>query len=224
MRSSFVRFGVRAAAIGSAVLFLTATAHLADGATAAAPAAATVQPPLSPEVAAEHDRLRALRDELIRAVNEKNGDAIVAHMHPDVVLTMQDGKDVRAIRGRDAVRDYLNRMLVGPERGVESLQVNPVADDLSIFHHDDTAVSYGSSVDHYRLSDGTQFDLKTRWSATLVKDADRWLVAGLHVSSNLFDNPVLDGAKRIAMWIGVGAGVAGLVLGGLLMRLVRRRT
>jgi ketosteroid isomerase-like protein len=180
--------------------------------------------PPSPEVAAEHDRLRALRDELIAAVNGKNSEAILAHLHPDVVLTMQDGREVRASRGRDAVRDYLNRTLLGPERGVENLRVNPVADDLSIFHQDDMAVSFGSSADQYELSDGKKFEMATRWSATLVKDGERWSVASLHVSSNLFDNPVLDALKQWTVWIGAGAALAGLAAGAAFMRLARRRS
>jgi ketosteroid isomerase-like protein len=203
-------------------LLLVAVVQLAASNQALAQQAPAASPP-APEVAAVHDKLRTLRDELIKAVNGKDGDAIVAHLHPDVVLTTQDGKEVRSIRGRDAVRDYLNRMLLGPQHAVESLKVDPVVDDLSILHHDDTAVSFGSSVDHYRLSDGKEFDLKTRWSATLVRDGDRWLVANLHVAGNLFDNPVLDVAKSAAVMLGVVGGIGGFALGALLMLLVRRR-
>ncbi len=46
------------------------------------------------------------------------------------------------------------------------------------------------------MTSGRTFDLPARWSATLVKEGDRWLVANLHMSDNLFDNPLLAMAKR----------------------------
>jgi ketosteroid isomerase-like protein len=172
------------------------------------------------ENVAEHEQLRGLRDRLIAAVNSNNEGAIIAEMRPDVVLTMQDGQELRTIRGHDGVRDYLKRMLTGPSHGVENVQIKPVADDLSILYDADVAVAFGNSQDHYRLVDGREFDLRTRWTATVVKDNDRWSLAALQVSTNIFDNPVINGAVRLAAWTAVGAGVAGLILGLLIGRFI----
>ena len=87
-------------------------------------------------------------------------------------------------------------------------------------------LSFGNSVDHYEFPDGTQFDTNTRWSATLVKEGDQWLIASLHVSENLFDNPVLDMTKRAATLTAVVTGIGGVVVGVLCMVVIgffRRR-
>jgi ketosteroid isomerase-like protein len=162
---------------------------------------------------AEHDQLRLVRDNLISAINAKDSKAVLEQMHPNVVLTAQDGKQLKVVRGREGVQEYLDRLLIGSKRGVDSLQLDVTVDELSSIYHDNTAIAFGSSLDHYRLVDGTEFDLKTRWSATLIKEQDRWLLANLQVSTNLFDNPVLAAFSRVAIWIAAGTAVAGLVLG-----------
>ena len=174
------------------------------------------------ETDAIHEQLRSLREKFIAAVNAKDYEAVVALLHPEVILTAQDGKKLNLIRRHEGVRKYFNRLLVSPGHGVESLKLNPTVDDLSVLYHNNTAVAFGSSIDHYRLVNGNEFDFKTRWSVTVVKEGDKWLLANLHVSTNLFENPVLATVSRMAMWLAIGAGfvclVAGLFIGRLRSR------
>ncbi len=160
-----------------------------------------------------HDQLRALREDFIQAINTKDYEAILALLHPEVILTAQEGKNLSLIRRQDGVRRYLDRLLIAPGHGVESIRITPRVDDLSVLHRDDTAVAFGSSMDHYRLVNGNEFDLKTRWSVTAVKEGDRWLLANIHVSTNLFDNPVLATLSRMALWLALGSLVFGLAIG-----------
>jgi hypothetical protein len=46
-----------------------------------------------------------------------------------------------------------------------------------------------------------------------VREHDHWLVASLHASANLFDNPLLTMAKRTAYWAGGISLLVGLVVG-----------
>ena len=170
-----------------------------------------------------HDQLRALREDFIAAVNTMDCDAVVALLHPEVIVTAQDGKKLSVIRRHDGVRKYLNRFLVGQYHNVERLKLNPKVDDLSVLYHDNTAIAFGSSQFHYRMVNGNEFDLKTRWSVTVVKEGDRWLLANLHVSSNLFDNPVLQTVSRMAIWLAIGAGATSLVVGIIVGRLIYRK-
>ena len=175
------------------------------------------------ENAADHDALRELRDKLIQAINDKDTEGLLALLEPDVVLTTQDGEQLKAIRGHDGVRDYMTRMLTGPNHLIGSLQVRPTVDDLTILYHGDTGVAFGSSQDHYQLVDGTQFDLATRWSATMVKENGGWLIANLQTSSNLFDNSVLAAVWHEAEIFSALTGIGGLALGVVLGRRLFRR-
>lgn len=172
---------------------------------------------------ATHDAIRELRDSLINSVNSKDVILLTSLLHEDVILTAQAGDELVTIRSRDGVGDYIDRLLTGPNAGVKQMTVNPVVDELTILHGDDTGIAYGHSSDDYTLRDGSQFTLKTHWSATIVKDdASNWQLANLHVSSNLFDNPVLDAVKGYVLLAGIAAGLCGLLLGYIGARFIGR--
>jgi hypothetical protein len=155
-----------------------------------------------------HNELRTLRDGLVKATNDANIDALLALLHPNVVVTWQNAE---VSRGRDGVRAYLTRMMSGPNKVVSHFQTTPTVDELTILYGDSTGVAFGSSHDRFDLTNGMTFDLNGRWSATLVREGGRWLVASFHASTNIFDNPVLDATQKSAVWTGAG----GLIVGGL---------
>src|ERR1700674_6067885 len=179
---------------------------------AALPASSQAPPPKDEAV---HNELRALRDGLIDAMNKGDIDRELTFMHPNVVVTWHNAE---VSRGRDSVRAYLTRMLSGPNKVVSSYSATVDVDELTILYGGSTGISFGSAIDHFKLNDGKMLDLPARWSATLVKDGDKWLIASLHASDNLFDNPLLAIAKRTAYWAGsvclVLGLIAGFVLGG----------
>jgi len=176
-------------------------------------------PPVQTEDPA-HAELRALRDRLVDAVNKKDTDALLRELHPDVVVTWQNAEVSRKPEG---VRAYISRMLQGPDRIVDDFTTAVTVDELTILHGGDTGISFGSSRDHFKLRSGQSFDLNSRWSATVVKVDGRWMVASFHASVNLFDNPLLNGAQRLALGGSIGALIAGLVIGWLMARRRGRR-
>jgi hypothetical protein len=148
-------------------------------------------------------------------------DTLLTHLDPDVVVTWQNGEVSRKPEG---VRAYYDKMMTGPDRIVASVAIGPEVDELTHLYGT-TGVAVGSSQDHFKLTDGRDFVMPTRWSATVVKKDGRWLVAEFHASTNTFDNPVLHIAMRqAALWAGVAAGVVGLVLGFVIARLLGRRS
>lgn len=165
------------------------------------------------DVEATHDEIRSLRDDLIAAINGRDTDALLPLLHADVILTAQAGSRLETIRGHEGIREYMNALLIGDDAGVRELTLNPTVDELTILHGDDTGIAYGESTDHYVLRNSSEFVLKTRWSSTIVKDSDGWKVAALHISSNLFDNPVLNGQERILKIAAAVLGILGLMLG-----------
>jgi hypothetical protein len=178
------------------------------------------QAPAAPSAAEDptHNELRALRDGLVAAMNQGDVEKELAYLHPNVVVTWHDAT---VSRGRDGVRTYLNRMLTGPNRVVASYKADVNVDELTILYGGDTGISFGSAVEHFQLANGRRLDLPSRWSATMVKEGGRWLIASLHASDNLFDNPLLAAARRLAYTAAVVALLIGALLGFFLGR--RRR-
>lgn len=166
-----------------------------------------------------HDELRTLRAGLFDAYEKRDIEQMLEYVHQDAVITWQNG-DVN--HGRQGLREFYKKMMEGDDRVVESVTSELTVDDLSIIHGGDTAVAFGTIDDEYRLSDGTDFNLTSRWTATVVKEGDRWVVASFHVSANVFNNPILDMAKSYLIYVGIIAGFIGLLLGAVTMMLVTK--
>src|SRR5262245_6187610 len=168
----------------------------------------------APEDAA-HAELRKLRDDMIEAVNKDDRAKLMSLLHKNIVVTFMDGETVR---GHDGVQKYFDAKLKTTPPVVQTYSVHPKVDELSIIYGGDTAISFGSSDDYFKLSRGLEFTVHSRWTATLVKEDGKWLLAAFHASTGLFDNPLLDGAKRLAYVAGGGAAVVGLLVGWLIGR------
>ena len=162
-----------------------------------------------------HAQLRALRDDLLDAVNKRDMDRVLRHLHPDVVVTWQNAEVSRRPEG---VRAYLSRMLDGPNSIVRSFNTSVTVDELTILHCGDAGIVFGSSRDVLELRAGKSVELNSRWTATVVLVGGAWKIAGFHRSSNLFDNPLLNAAKRLLTLVGVVAAAAGLGIGFLVGR------
>ena len=188
--------------------------HLALPAIAAFVLAASVRAQTPPAEDPAHNELRTLRTEIIAAITAGDFDAVLKHAHPDVVVTWQTNE---VCRGHQGLRDFFAR--TGKE-AFKGYKVPPTPDSLTILHGGDTGVSFGETVANYRLL-GKDFEAKSRWTATVVKQDGRWQLAGYHISMNVLDNPLFDGARK-ALWpVGGMALAAGLAAGVFLGR--RRR-
>jgi uncharacterized protein (TIGR02246 family) len=175
------------------------------------------QAPASDE--ATHNELRALRDGLLDAMRKGDIERQLTFFHPNAVVTWHNAE---VSRGRDGIRKYMTRMLQGPNKAVDHFDADVNVDELTILYGGDTGVAFGSAVEHFKMASGRNFDLPARWSATMVKENGQWLIANLHASDNLFDNPLLDSAKRTIGWTGAIGLAVGLAIGLFVGR--RRRT
>lgn len=176
-----------------------------------------------PSVDELHDELRAVRSALLAALESRDIDALVATLHPDIVLTTTTGE---VARGHQGIRDYADRMLVGDGALVQAFDFDVTSDELSIFHNGgDTAIAWGPSADAYTFGDGSEIVMNTRWSATLVREGGTWRIVNVHSSLPAFDNVVLEQATAFYPWVG-GGGLAVGAIGGLVLGLLvgRRRS
>jgi ketosteroid isomerase-like protein len=162
-----------------------------------------------------HQELRQLRDGLLAAMNKGDLDTALTYLHTNVVITWHNAE---VSRGHAGVRDYNNRVMTGQNKVVESFHCTVNVDELTILYGGDTGICFGSSDEHFKLANGRNLDIKGRWSATLVKENGRWLVASLHASTNLFDNPLLQLARKAAIGAGVGSLIVGFICGWLIGR------
>ena len=169
----------------------------------------------------EHAELRAIKDALVTAFNQRDYDGFLRHVHPNIVATWQNAE---VARRPDGIRAFMKKMTEGEAKQVQSVQAKVEVDELSSLYGDKkTGVAFGSVEQDFKFFDGREIALKSRWTGTFIKEDGRWLLAALHVSANVFDNPILGLAvRKTALWTGGGAVVVGGIVGWLIGR--RRRT
>jgi ketosteroid isomerase-like protein len=168
-----------------------------------------------------HDELRALKKQLVEAVNKKDYDTVMSYLAADVVVTWLDS---RVSKGPKEVRAYLDEMTKGEKPMVVSFKIEPTVDELTHLYGK-TGVAFGSSQDTFQLRDGSDFTVKSRWTATVVKEGDTWKLSALHASTNVFDNEVMALYLRWRSYlVAAVAGIGGLVLGVLIVSLFRKRS
>jgi uncharacterized protein (TIGR02246 family) len=168
---------------------------------------------------AVHDELRQLRDRMFAAYEQRDMDKLLADVDQNVVITWQNGD---RNEGHDEFLKFYEEMMNGDSKIVQDISSTFEVDDLSVLYGDDTAVARGTLTDHFVLSDGSDFTLNSKWTATVVKKDDAWKVASFHVSANIFDNPILALAQGWLMKVGLIAAVIGLVVGLLIGRASKR--
>ena len=167
-----------------------------------------------------HQELRQLRDGLLAAMNKGDLEGTLAFLDTNCVITWHNAE---VSRGHEGVRAYFNRVMTGPNKIVESFHCEINVDEKTILRDgDNMGISFGSSDEHFKLAGGKNLDVKGRWTATLVKENGHWLVASLHASTNLFDNVMLDLAKKTAYVAAAICLATGLIAGWLLGRRRKR--
>lgn len=168
----------------------------------------------------DHVELRAIKDALVTAFNQRDEAGFLRHVHPSIVATWQNAE---VSRRPDGIRAYMKKMTEGGTKQVESVRAKVEVDEPSSLYGEKTAVAFGSLEQDFKFTDGKEIVLKSRYTATFIKEDGRWLLAAVHVSANVFDNPVLSLAvRKTAMWSGLSALAVGGMVGWIIGR--RRRT
>jgi len=168
-----------------------------------------------------HQELRGILITVQTAINSGNYDAMLPVLSKDVRATTITQE---VMSGHEQVSAYFKKWF-GPGGFLKKLDMTFSADALTELSPDKTwGVVRGSGTEHYTLADGRQYTIPTRWTATVVKEADgKWRLRTIHFGTNFLDNPILTEAKRAVVKYAEVAGSAGLVIGGLLGFLLGRR-
>lgn len=178
----------------------------------AAQQAAPALPVDAPTHEVAHKELRELRDAVLDSLNGGDIVGILSYLDPDFVFTGPNGDTVRGHRG---VREYFAAAMVGASRTMVELQVTVEPDSLAILAPDEAwAFTYGAAHVRCQLEDGRKLSLDGRWSAVMTRKSDKWMLASVHFSSNVFANAVLTGTRATSAWMAL-FGIVLALFGGI---------
>lgn len=161
--------------------------------------------------------IQILRD-VEASINAQSLDGMVRQMDPNATVVWANGE---VSRGPAEIFAYYDRMVKGKDRILKSYTTKATLSGPARFLADGTvAIADGSMEDEFTPTFRGPFKLQSRWSTTIAKIDGQWKVVGLHLSANVFNNVLLDEAKRALMTVGGGGLAVGVFLGWLLGRLV----
>lgn len=167
----------------------------------------------------DRKQLRAMLAEFEAAINAQSIERMVAQMDDNVTVIWLNAE---VSRGKDEVRAYYGRM-VGHDKAILKKYLTKATLGAPAKFYGDIAIADGSAADEFYPIARGFFTLDSRWSSTMVKNAGDWKIVSLHLSSNVFNNPLLDEIKGNIVKAGAGGFIGGLVLMYLIMWFMRRR-
>ncbi len=170
--------------------------------------------------ASDRQALIKLFREMEASINAQDVDRMVAQMHPQATVTWLNGE---VSRGHDEIRAYYQRMVKGEQRILDRyVTTAKLGDHAHFFGNGEVAVADGTMEDEFFPVARGPFRLSSNWTSTSAKIDGQWKVVSMHLSSNVFTNPLLAEAKAAIWYAGGGAALLGLLLGWLLGRRQRR--
>ncbi len=169
---------------------------------------------------AEREALRAILADVEKALNTGDYALMKKHLGANVVITYYNGEVTRSPAEMEA---YFRRMTEGNNAPVAEFRTTAKVSAPADFYGDDTAVAWGTTQEHYKLTSGMEFDLNGLWTVTLYRSGGEWKIVALHFSTNLFENPLLDNAQDFAWMVGIIAFLSGMIICMLVGRVVRAR-
>ena len=169
-----------------------------------------------------HEELRAVLSTIQTAINDAKFDDMLPVISEDIRATTINQE---VISNRSELSTYFYRWF-GPGGYLKKLHMTLRPDALTELATDKSwGLVRGSGVETYTLSDGRVFDMQTRWTAVMQKDADsKWRLRSIHIGTNFLDNPILTAAKNAAVKVGLLCAGGGLLVGALSGYLIRRRS
>lgn len=171
--------------------------------------------------AEDRQQLLKVFDEIVNGINEQNIDRMVAQMDENATVIWLNAE---ASRGHAEIKAYYRKMVNAAGTGdailkkyLTKARVAAPARFLG-----DIAVADGTMEDEFFPIRRDPFKLNSNWSVTCVKRDGQWKILHLHLSTNVFNNELLDEVKQM-VWYAAGGGLlAGLVLMFLIGRFTRR--
>ena len=168
----------------------------------------------------ENDRKQLLQifSEIVEGINEQNIDRMVAQMDENATVIWLNAE---ASRGHADIKAYYRRM-VGTGDAILKKYTTKAKVAAPARFFGDIAVADGTMEDEFFPIRRDPFKLNSNWSVTCVKRDGKWKILHLHLSTNVFNNELLDEVKQM-LWYAGGAGLlAGFALMFVIGRLTRR--
>jgi hypothetical protein len=170
--------------------------------------------------AAEHAALRGLRGSLVEALNKQDVAALAPHLAKEFVYTGIDQTVITELAGLDA---FFTRVFTAPDAPVENMTIEAEPTTLTRFIADNVGVCYGTAKETYKLKNGKDFVLNSRWTATCLKEDGAWKISAIQSGVNVLDNTLLNNTQKLCRNGALVGLIVGLLFGIMGTLFIRRQ-
>ena len=169
---------------------------------------------------ADHAALRALKNDVVAAINSRNLASMDVLMHKPFLATVitQD-----SFTDAPKLKTWFEELFSRPLLRLTRIHMDADADELAQIYTGTFAVARGGTKERYELADGRGFDIDGRWTATAIKQDGQWKVLAIHTGTNFLFNPVIDAIERNTLTFAAVGAAIGAILGFLIGFFIRRR-
>jgi len=170
---------------------------------------------------ATHEELRGVLKVMESAINSGDFDKMLPVLSENIRATPINQE---FLASRAEVSAYFKKWF-GIGGYLKKLEISLAPDVLTELSADKSwGVGRGSGTEKYILHDGRPYELRTRWTATMVREDDgRWRILSIHIGTNFLDNPILTEAEHALGKAAGGGLIGGLLVGGAIGWYVGRR-
>lgn len=170
--------------------------------------------------AEDRKALMAIFHEVESSINAQSLDRMARQMDANATVVWANGE---VSRGPAEILDYYDRMVKGPDRILTKYTTSAKLAGHARFLGDGTvAIADGTMEDEFFPVIRGPFRLSSKWTTTIAKINGEWKVVGLHLSSNVFNNQLLDETKAALVYTGGAGLLAGLLIGWFVGRRGRK--
>ena len=162
------------------------------------------------------DGIVRAREMVLQAINTRDFSKIEPFLHPNFTITTVDNRVFHQVKDFE---NYWNQQF---SSSIANIRMTLQADNPRRFLSPEIAVAYGDAIAAFSFKDGNAADMAMRWTAVTQKFQGKWTIQSLHFSSNLLNNPVLNGTRQASMFVTAAAGAGGILLGAAAMLLWHR--
>ncbi len=168
-----------------------------------------------------HDELRTALKGIETAINNEKYAEMTPYFHKNLRITTINQE---VISSREQIAVYFNKWF-GPDGYLKKLEIKLIPDAKTEFYANKTmGIVRGSGIENYQLSDTRYFPMKTRWTATVIKDTDgQWRILALHIGTDFLNNPLLAATKDSILYYAIAAAGGGFLLGLIIWFLTTRK-
>ena len=171
--------------------------------------------------AADHQALKKLFTDATIVFNNHDFKTFFGYFAKEFVFI---GIDQSVITNQTELQAHLDRLFTGPKAPLLDSKTEPTYLRPAVFLDKNSAFSYGTTLETYKLKNGEEARIKSYWTAALVKQNGEWKIATLHLGANVLDNSILHKAVTAGKTTAVIAFFVGLILGaGILHKVYRSK-